>query len=201
LQLFYAHLNFQVTGLQAFDLTGTNVNTLAGHWATTLVLDGTTILSNSLSLGGVHRVTKTLDSVTAVLPASEMSGFGVVGIVHDASAYYVLGGSGGNAPTFRLWRKPRGGDAAQPLVPPGSLDGESCALLLADPYLYFVQVPIREVTNQNPDRLGQPVLGRIHKGANNATATGIAYANAYTVLSDANYIYFSSGTSIRRFPR
>jgi hypothetical protein len=203
LQLFYAHLNFQVTGLQSFDLTGSNVNTLAGHWATTLVLDGTTILSNSLSLGGVQRIAKTLDplSVSAVLPSSEMPGFGVVGIVHDATSIYALGGSGGNAPTFGLWRKPRLSGAAQPLIPPGSLSGESCALLLAEPYLYFVQVPIREVTNENPNRIGQPVLGRVHRGATNGSATGIAYANAYTVLSDDNFIYFSSGTSIRRFPR
>jgi hypothetical protein len=202
-QLFYTHLNFQVTGLQSFDLAGTNVNTLTGHWATTLVLDGSTLLSNSLLLGGVQRLDKTLDplSVTAMLPASEMSGFGVVGIVHDATSIYVLGGIGGNTPTFGLWRKPRAGGPAEPMIPPGSLSGESCALLLADPFLYFVQIPILQVTNENPNRLGQAVLGRILKSATRGTATGIAYANPYTVLQDDNFIYYSRGTNIRRYRR
>lgn len=58
----------------------------------------------------------------------------------------------------------------------------------------------REVTNENPDRIGQPVLGRIDKRETDGVATGIAYANAATVLQDDNFIYYSSGTSIRRLP-
>jgi hypothetical protein len=201
--LFYAHLDLQTSGLQAFNLGGTPVATLSGLYPTTLVLDGDTILSSAVVLGGVHRVAKTLDpsSVTSVMPGSEMTGFSVAGIVHDTTSIYVLGASGGGAATG-LWRKPKAGGAAQPVLPPGSLDGSSCALVLAEPFLYFVESPIEEATNENPNPVvGQPVLGRIDRRATNGVATGIAHANAFTVLQDANFVYFSSGTSIRRLPR
>lgn len=198
--LYYAYRQFFGDGgLQSFDLSGTPLASLPDISPTTLVLDGDTLLSTELQLGGIQRIAKTLDSATAttVMLNDELPGFGANNIVHDSPSIYVLAGAGGNTPRMGLWRKPRSGSAPQQLLT-HSLDGIGCGLVLAEPFLYFIEIPNEPEPNAPRDIA---VLGRIDKNATRGVPTGIAYANSANVLYDTNFIYFSSGIEIRRLRR
>lgn len=181
--------------LTAITLDGTPVATLDDVPYSELVEDGSNLL---VAVGGnVRSIPKTLsEDVTVVIASDELDELHTVqGIAADDTYVYALT-THATTPSSRLWRKPRGGGAIQPVTGAGVLPGRARGLLLAGPRLYFTLN--KPATNETP---GTTLLARIDKTATNGIPSHSDDANVFDVVSDGTYVYYASGSQILRILR
>lgn len=182
--------------LTAITLDGTPVATLDDVPYAELVDDGSNLLVAAFA--DVRSIPKTLsaEDVTVVIASDEFDELHTVqGIAADDTYVYALTAHA-TTPSSRLWRKPRGGGAIQPVTEAGILPGRARGLLLAGPRLYFtLDIP---ATNTVP---GATLLARIDKTATNGVPSHSDDANVFDVVSDGTYVYYASGSQILRILR
>ncbi|MCA9617922.1 MAG: hypothetical protein KC731_02805 [Myxococcales bacterium] len=183
--LLYSNYASNGSMLRTFQPDGTPIATLPGIiGATSICEDGSDILYGAYE--GVQRVAKTLDptTVTTEVPSDELESFAVVvGIAQDPSNIYVLTNKSNQS---SLWRRPRAGGPAEPVVPAESIAGRARGLLLVDDQLFFtVAIPA-----QNPE------LMRVDRVATNATPTTLDVANPLNLCSDGTTIFYGRGTDV-----
>jgi hypothetical protein len=181
-------------GIRSISFAGTVIGTLSDVASPfTLLDDGTHVFY--VDSRGVSRVAKSLDVATrTVVVADADVGDPTVfaALAQDATHLYLS-----TTKTFvsSVWRKPKAGGAAEPIVAGGpwpNPEGTVRSLVVVDSMLYFTFAPT------GTQVVGGSRLLRVDKTATNATPEDLGGANQFDVLTDATYLYYGNGSDIVR---